>query len=242
MRRPVGVDPTKCDAGLDESKRSERTSPQSSLKEVEANTSSKTNAEDVAPLTPVRTWLFSARSSDFCYRALVLILVFTLWRSLAFSVSIRTASSSNAINNTKGVPPSNLHCNSLVCYSASLSIRKPEGLIPALSSQMPPLISPVLKRCRKDNHTFTLGKMLNGRRYSIMCSDAFMQDSTDINADGGRATHSCLAKCISDNHGCEGVLYLVDRPFEKNCFFQHNDERPVFETGERVLGAKMLKD
>ena len=73
-----------------------------------------------------------------------------------------------------------------------------------------------------------------------------MQDTKDVmsivNADGGQGVSSCLARCISDNHGCEGVLYLVDRPFEKNCFFQHNEERPAFEAGERILGAKLLKD
>lgn len=63
-----------------------------------------------------------------------------------------------------------------------------------------------------------------------------------LDADGGRAAYSCLVRCISDNYGCEGVLHLVDRPFERNCFFQHNDERPAFEDGERVLGAMLLKD
>ena len=56
--------------------------------------------------------------------------------------------------------------------------------------------------------------------YELMCSDAFTQDLTDmaamINALGCGAAYSCLERCISDNHDCEGVLYLVDRPFERN--------------------------
>ena len=69
-----------------------------------------------------------------------------------------------------------------------------------------------------------------------------MQQSTDIIGDGWSAVGVCLANCIANNRDCKGVLYLVDRPFEKNCFFQHHDERPAFEAGERVLGAKLMKD
>lgn len=239
-RTSMGIDPTSRYAFMEEMEREERTPSHSSLEGERPSTSSEITAKHVTRLTPASTWLASAQLSDLPYRVIMLLLILSLWRSLAFSVSIRTASSSNPTIIAKDSRRSHLRCNTLFCYSVTLSIHKPEGLVPALSSQRPPLNSPILKRYSKDNKTFAW--VLNGRHHAIMCSDAFMQDYKDIDADGGWATKACLAKCVFDNHGCEGVLYLVDRPFEGNCFFQHKDERPMFQAGERILGAKLLKD
>lgn len=244
-QKPLGMDPRKQDAVFDRSSRKEQISPQSSFEGVEASTISTNTTEHVARSTPVNTWPSLPQYHGLYYRVLVLLLLLALWRSLAFSISIQTASSF-PINNAKVLSHSNFHCNSLLCYSASLSIRKPEGLFSALGPRTAPLFSPVIKKCSKDNLSFAWKKMSNGRRYDFMCSDAFTQDFADLasmgNAHGARAAYSCLEQCILDNDGCEGVLYLVDRPFERNCFFQHNDERPAFEAGERVSGAKWLKE
>ena len=239
IKKPMGIGATRRDAVLDRKERNERTSSQSSLEGEKASTSS-TNT--TTPTSPVSTSFPSTQLFGLYYRALVLFLVFALWRSLAFSVAIRTAPSSNPINNAKGVPHSDFHCNSFLCYSASLNIRKPEGLFPLLNAQTTPLISRILKKCREGKNPYIWDNMPNGRRYEVTCSDASIEASTDAKIDGGGPAGLCLARCISDNYSCEGVLYLVDRPFESSCFFQHNSERSAFEASERVLAAKLLKD
>ena len=133
-------------------------------------------------------------------------------------------------------------CISLLCFSASLCIRKPEGLLPTFNPQPTTLISPVLRTCKKDNKNWYWKMRLNGRRCKVMCSDSFIRASTDLTLEGGGVAGWCLQRCILDNSNCEGNLYLFDSPFEINCFFQHSIERPAFEAGERVLAAKVSND
>lgn len=218
-----------------------QSSPQSSLAEEKADPSSTSSAEHVAPLTPVSTWLSSTPLLGVYYQAIILLVVFAFWSSVSYSVSIRTASSSNQINNANDIPLSEFRCNPFFCYSASLSFRKSEGFLPSFSSLRTIWMSPFLRTCIKDGKTHSWNEMPNGRRFEVMCSDAFVQGSTDINRDGGSAAGGCLRECILENRACEGILYLVDRPFEKHCFFQHNDERPAFEMGERIVGARLIK-
>lgn len=220
----------------------EESSVQSRMEGEKPSPSPASTADHAAPLSPISTWLFSCQLSGLCHRAFVSLLVFAFWCSLSYSVSIQAASSSNRFNNANDLPTSISHCNRSLCYNVSLSFRKPEGILPSFSSLRTIWVPPVLKTCMKDGSTFSWSKQANGRKYMVTCSDTFIQESTDIIGDGGSAAGVCLANCIANNRDCKGVLYLVDRPFEKNCFFQHRDERPAFEAGERVLGAKLMKD
>ena len=242
MRRPTCKDTTNRDAVSDMREDNDQSSPQSSLEEEKAGPRSTNTPDRLSPATLIRTCLSSTQVSSLYFRTLILLLVFVFWRYLSISVSIRTASSSNHLNHASGVPQSELRCNSWLCYSASLSLRKSEGLMPEISPKTTNWISPVLKRCGGTDVALIWNGMPNGRSYEVRCSDESIKASTDFRVDGGRAAASCLLKCIVDNDGCEGVLHLVDRPFESNCFFQHNSARPVFEAGERVVGVKLLRD
>lgn len=236
--RPVCKDATRRNAVSDRREGDE----QSSLEDEKTSPSSTNRAERVASSMPISTWLSPTPFSGLYCRALVILFGFAFWRTLSYSVSISIASSSNQLNNVNSVPHSGSRCNSSFCYSISLNFRKPEGLLPTFSPQTTGMISSVLKSCKKDNTKSHWDEMPNGRRYEMMCSDTFIQNSAEVNVDGGRATGSCLAECISDNSVCEGVLFLIDRPFERRCFFQHNNQRPAFEASERVLGARLIKD
>ncbi len=210
--------------------------------EAKASPTSTSTPKHVTPLIPISKWFSSTQLSGLYYRALVLFFLFAFWRSLSYSVSVRTASPSNQPDNVCSVPCSTIPWNPSFCYSASLSIRKSKGLWPSSSPQTTILVPPILKRCDKKNNTVIWSERSNERLYEALCSDAFIQDIRDFDFDGWGAAHSCLARCISDNYECEGVLYLVDRPFENNCFFQHNNEWPAFEASERVFAAKLWKD
>lgn len=72
--------------------------------EVKATPSSTSTAEHVTPLMPISTWVSSTQLSALYYRALVLFFLFAFWRSLSYSVSIRTASPSNRPDNVSSVP------------------------------------------------------------------------------------------------------------------------------------------
>lgn len=239
-KRSMCNDATKPDAILDRAGKGERSSPESSPEGEKASLSSTNTAEHVAPLPPVSASLSSARLSGLYYHVLFILLLFAFWRSTSFSVSVQTASSSNRLNNTNGVHPSTFHCNPWLCYSASFSIGKSKDTLPSTGPPTTTLISPILKKCEKNNQEFFFRNKSTGRLYELMCSDAYMQALTDFKVDSGKVG-SCLTRCISEDHGCEGVLYLVDRPFERNCFFLHNDERPMFGAGERVVGARLIE-
>lgn len=230
------------DAILDKADKGERSSPESSFEGEKASPSSTNTAAHVAPLPPVSASLSSAQLSGLYYHVLFILLLFAFWRFTSFSVSVQTASSSNwlNLNNTNSVHPSTFHCNPWLCYSASFSIGKSKDTLPSTGLLTTTLISPILKKCEKNNQVFFFRNKSNGRLYELMCSDAYMQALTDMNVDIGK-TGSCLTRCILEDHGCEGVLYLIDRPFERNCFFLHNDERPMFGAGERVVGATLMK-
>lgn len=240
-RKPMCQNLEGRDAIMDERARNEQASSQSSLKKESESLSSTDSAEHVLTLTST-TRLTPTQLSGCFLRALVFLLVFACWSCISFSISVWTASSSNPSGyNVNIVPQSYFRCTPSFCYSASVSIRKPEGFLPTYSSRPTTWIPPILKICRKNNKTFGWDSVSNGRRYEVMCSDASIQASTDVSIDGGEAVRSCLAKCILDNDECDEVLYLVDRSFESNCVFQHNNERPVFEAGDRVLATRRLK-
>lgn len=235
-------DTTRQDAVSEATEGKDQSTARLSIEKENPTSTSTHTAEPVAPIAPISAQLFSIHLSGLYYRTLALILAFAFWRSRSYSASIWTVSSSNLFNNSNDQPLSHFRCYPSFCYNVSLSFHKSEGLLPASSPRKTVWVPPVLKTCTKDGNKFFWSKQPNGRRYELMCSDTFIQGSTDINGDGVGAAGACLGKCISDNSDCEGVLYLPDRPFERNCFFQHNNERPAFEAGERVLGARLMKD
>lgn len=233
-------DATRSDAALDRIERNEQPSPKSSFEGSKTNPSSTNTTDPVAPSPPVSAWLSSTQLPDFYYRTLsLLLLLFLIWRSLSFSLSIQTVSSPTQINNTNGESLSTFHCNPWLCYSASLSIGTLNDTLPSVSPRRTRLASAFLKECLKGNQRTYWHNMPNGRRYDFMCSDAFMQTSTDYSIDI-RLEGSCLDRCIASDCGCLGVLYLVDRPVESTCFFLHNGDWPMMEAGERIMAAKSV--
>ena len=174
----------------------EESSVQSRMEGENPNPSPASTADHAEPLSPISTWLSSCQLSSLCHRAFVSLLVFAFWCSFSYSVSNQAASSSNRFNNANDLPTSISHCNRSLCYNVSLSFRKPEGFLPSFRSLRTIWVPPVLKTCMKDGNTFFWSKQANGRRYMVTCSDTFIQESTDIDGDGGSAVGLCLVNAL----------------------------------------------